>query len=213
MKHLTRARRLDRAGFSMLEVVIALAILAVSMVVISGSLMTAQRTVNESVAQEAVNATARRVAERVADELRDLNFTVADMVPNAPSDFRPTGTPSGTAANKFQFRVLTDFDATTTLATLSPTRLSASFCELYRDPATNRVHVRRGSGFTYEVAREHVTDLVVTRAINTVSGVSGPPTLLITVQVTRRDPTTPGRTIVGAAQSRVVLRNQVATAN
>lgn len=189
-------------ALTLLEVVVAAGLTTAVVLALGSGLFVVQRTVRHGLTEEAVAAVSRRVAELVADQLRDLNLDDQDLEPDRAAlvDFHPV------ESDRLRWRTLVDFDAATGVGTLSPLRASGAFRELYRaggdlilaSPRTGGP-IRLASG---------VTDLRLD-----LDASSAPARLRVRVVSDRPHPDEPGRTVRGAAELTVLLHNALATAD
>lgn len=114
-------------GLTLLEIVVASALTAVVVGALAGGLFATQRSVRYGLSEEAGAGVALRIAGQVGDELRDLNVHTQDLEPDpaALRAFHPT------AADPLRYRCVSGFDAGEGAITVSPTRASGSFRQLY----------------------------------------------------------------------------------
>ncbi len=99
----------DCRGFSLLEVLIAVAVFMVVLIAVYGLMMASQETYTTSKAVASLEVRARRALDRIADELQDAG--VSQLVPLAP--IAPFGT------NQLAFRKNTGYDTVTETITWS----------------------------------------------------------------------------------------------
>lgn len=178
----------QRKGFTLLEVVIVAAILSVAMVTIGGAMLSTQHTVATSVVMQDATGHARRAADAVVAELRNVNMVATDIQPDVPSN-----------ATSFQYRVIDGWDAGNSRVLLSPTRASGTFRRIYLS-GTDVLRDVPGIGLT-TIASE-VSDLRIT--------FDGTDRLTVLVTVTRTD--SKGDTFTATATETVLVRNKLASA-
>lgn len=191
-----------RGGLTLLEVVVAAGLVTALVLLLSTSLFAVQRSVRHGLTEEAVAAMSRRVAELVADQLRDLNQDDQDVEPDAAAliDFHPVET------DRLRYRTLVGFDPDSAVATLSPRRSTGAFSELYRAGTDLMLSTPRTGG-PIKLARG-VNDLRLD-----LDASSAPARLRIRIVSDRPHPDEPGRTVRGTAELTVLLQNALAAAD
>lgn len=183
-----------RGGLTLVEVLVAATLAAALAALALGTFVTLQQATARATVAEATRTTARTVAVRLADALRDLNVDDLDLEPDAPVAFVPS------RARPLRFRTLVGYDPAQRRALLSPPRAGDAFAELTLEGGV--VALRR-AGLAVTLG-EGVTELSLT-----LDRATDPPTLWIEVVADRRDAVEPGRTVRCAARLRVALRNAV----
>ncbi len=103
-----------RQGLTLIEVVVAAAILGVLLAFSGGALLAMQRQAADTTVRQEVVGRARRVLQELVTELRDLNLNPADLEPDAPFE-----------VTDLQYRRAVDF--TGGALVLDPTRASGTF--------------------------------------------------------------------------------------
>jgi prepilin-type N-terminal cleavage/methylation domain-containing protein len=172
------------SGLTLVEVVVATAIFSVAMTTVLGVLLSTETHVRTATTRQRLVERSRRLADVLVRELRDANFTAADLEPNAPLD-----------DTSLEFRKVVGYDPTTGVA-LSPPRASNTFRRIWLAPG-GKITVDV-PGFSYVVA-EGVADLRFTLV---------PPNLLnVTVRVESSDGQ--GGTSSDTIEVSVALKNQL----
>jgi prepilin-type N-terminal cleavage/methylation domain-containing protein len=80
------SRRSASAGFTLIELAIVIALLAVLLSLVGGVLVSLQRCSVDGLARQEAVDRARRATQLLVAELRDLHLTPADLEPDAPFD-------------------------------------------------------------------------------------------------------------------------------
>ena len=168
--------------FTLLEVVIAVALTAIVMGATYHFLLGAQRQASSSAANQTTLSQARRAAHEIARELRGANFTAIDF-PDTPS-----------AASSVRYRAITGYDTGAKKTLLSPSRASGDFRELRF--ASGVITREDPSGTTYELARR-IANLELT--------LLAPNRLLIRVSASATD--SQGDAVTNTAEIQIVLSN------
>ena len=167
----------------------ATAILAVALATIGGVLLSTEQHVRGAATRQRNVERCRQLAEALARELRDANFTDGDFEPNAPLD-----------DTSIEYRKVVGWDAMTGV-TLSPTRASGEF---RRIALVNGTVTMSMPGLGYTMA-EGVADLRFT--------LEPPNLLLITVRFEaadgHRDASDGQDTIADGVAVTVAMRNQL----
>ncbi|MGE0709253.1 MAG: prepilin-type N-terminal cleavage/methylation domain-containing protein [Planctomycetota bacterium] len=103
-------------GLTLLEVMVATALLAVLLTLAIQSLIGTQRQASAAGSLQRAVGESRRVAHALARELRALNLTTTDLEPDAPYQ-----------ATSLSYRAVTGYDAATQKGQLSPARSGGLF--------------------------------------------------------------------------------------
>lgn len=183
-----RGDRSRRAGFTLLEVVIVAAILSVAMVTIGGAMLTTQRTVATSVTMQDATAQARRAADAIVAELRNVNMVASDIQPDVPSN-----------ATSFEYRLVDGWDSGNSRVLLSPTRASGNLRRIYLSQGSV---LRDVPGIGLTTLASQVSDLRIT--------FDGTDRLTVLVEVTRTD--SRGDTFTAKATVVLLVRNKLTSA-
>lgn len=136
------SRSTDR-GLTLVEVVVASAILAMAVSTIIGVLLSMETHVRAASSRQSTVERSRRVAEVLTRELRDANFTAADFKPSAPND-----------DTVIEYRKVVGYDPATGVV-LSPTRASGEYRRIFLSGGCISMEM---PGFSYTLA-EGVSDL------------------------------------------------------
>ena len=171
-----------RSGLSLVEVVVATAILATLLAFSGGALLAMQRQAADTTVRQEVVGRARKVLQDLVTELRDLNLNAADLEPDAPFEVAD-----------LQYRLAVDHAAGALV--LDPTRASATFRRVRL--VGSRLELVLPDGSVRPLA-DQVTGLAVTLL---------PPDRLRLV-VTIRRLGADGAPVFGIADVTVLLRNR-----
>jgi prepilin-type N-terminal cleavage/methylation domain-containing protein len=174
--------RSRRSGLSLVEVVVATAILATLMAFSMGALLAMQRQAADTTVRQEVVGRARKVVQDLVTELRDLNLNAADLVPSAPFEVAD-----------LQYRLAVD--QTAGALVLDPTRASGTFRRVRL--VGTRLELRLPDGSVRPLA-DQVAGLKLT--------LLPPDRLRLVVTVSRKG--TDGVPVFGIADVTVLLRNQ-----
>lgn len=185
-----------RKGFSLLEVMIVVAVLAVALGTVLGGMVSTQEAVANSIASQEANAMARRTADSIVEALRDANLVATDMDPDTWS----ATTVKATTPAGIGFRAIKGWDEANSRPLLSPTRASNGFQRL-RFVGTDVILSNTVTGEARTIA-SLVKDLKVTY--------DGTDTLTIEVTVERRDTRRSGEVFQATVTVQLFVRNKIA---
>jgi len=172
----------SRRGLTLVEVVVATAILATLLAFSGGALLAMQRQAADTTVRQEVVGRARRVCQELVTELRDLNLNAADLEPDAPFE-----------VNDLQYRLAVDQVAGALV--LDPTRASGTFRRVRL--VGTRLELVRPDGTARSLA-DQVAGLSLT--------LLAPDRLRIVVTIRRQG--ADGLPVFGIADVTVLLRNQ-----